>query len=176
MLCAGAVFLEAHALSSPRAAKIWYLVAYSTLQALLLLAQSRLSRTASSPSSRFLPRGGARFFLPARLIRALDLPETRTWDYHPSVLPPSLAADLEAGGGGGGGGKGTAEEDCPICLSPVHVHPTKAELAAGQAGDVRRAVAITPCAHVVHTECLEQWMMVRAVCPVCRAGLPPLGS
>ncbi|BGP41501.1 hypothetical protein JCM10449v2_005490 [Rhodotorula kratochvilovae] len=148
--------------------KILYLVAYSALQAALLLAQSHLSRP-SAASSRFAPPGGARFFLPAALIRALDLPQTSSWDYHPRVLPPSLVADLEAGKAGA-----EAEEDCPICLSAVHLHPTKAELAAGQADEVRRAAAVTPCAHVVHTECLEQWMMVRAVCPVCRAGLPPL--
>ncbi|GAA5821138.1 hypothetical protein JCM3770_005689 [Rhodotorula araucariae] len=151
--------------------KIIYLVAYSGLQALLLVAQSRCSRPAAA-TSRFAPAGGARFFLPAVLVRALDLPETTSWDYHPRVLPASLAADLEAGGKAGG--DAAVEEDCPICLSPVHVHATKAELAAGQADDVRRAAAVTPCAHLVHTECLEQWMSVRAVCPVCRAGLPPL--
>ncbi|GAA5916926.1 hypothetical protein JCM8208_004032 [Rhodotorula glutinis] len=156
--------------------KIYYLAAYSIAQAALLLAQSHASRTSSptssSWSSRFLPSGGARFFLPAGVIVALDLPQTTTWDYHPRTLPPSLAADLETGKGD----SAAVEEDCPICLSPVHVHPTKAERAAGQADDVRRQAAVTPCAHVVHTECLEQWMLVRAVCPVCRAGLPPLAT
>ncbi|KPV74291.1 uncharacterized protein RHOBADRAFT_54134 [Rhodotorula graminis WP1] len=158
--------------------KVYYLAAYSIAQAALLLAQSHLSRisssTSSSWSSRYLPPGGARFFLPAGVILALDLPETTTWDYHPRTLPPSLAADLETGKGDSAAA--AVEEDCPICLSPVHVHPTKAERAAGEADDVRRQAAVTPCAHVVHTECLEQWMLVRAVCPVCRAGLPPLAT
>ncbi|GAA5856131.1 hypothetical protein JCM9279_004922 [Rhodotorula babjevae] len=168
---------EGNCMMVETSSKIYYLAAYSIAQAALLLAQSHLSRTSSSTStswsSRFLPSGGARFFLSAGVILALDLPQTTTWDYHPRTLPPSLAADLEANKGDSAA---AVEEDCPICLSPVHVHPTKAERAAGQADDVRRQAAVTPCAHVVHTECLEQWMLVRAVCPVCRAGLPPLAT
>ncbi|GAA5843461.1 hypothetical protein JCM11251_001415 [Rhodosporidiobolus azoricus] len=186
---------------------IYLLVLYSLLQALLLLLQSHFSSppSPSSPSflsSRFpyisrtlcrlLPRtrtygarghGGARFFLSAALIRALELPEVTSWDYHPISIPPPLLADLtlspadiESGKVEGDSESPYLEPDCPICLSPVRVVPTKADHAAGPVAveEVRRACAITPCRHVVHTECLEQWMGVRAACPVCRRALPAL--
>ncbi|MBZ6371014.1 MAG: hypothetical protein LBE44_03740 [Microbacterium hominis] len=126
--------------------------------------------------------GGARFFLPQKVAKWLDLPTLSSWDYHPRSLPPALLADLqntrdlESHGKEGGGGGEAAEPDCPICLTGVHVFPTKEEQAAGEQDQVRMAFAVTPCAHLVHTECLEQWVMVRSICPVCRASLPPLGG
>ncbi|GAA5888571.1 hypothetical protein JCM6882_009001 [Rhodosporidiobolus microsporus] len=181
---------------------IYLLALYSLSQAALLLLQTHFSSPISTTptffSSRFpflsrtlsraLPRtygtrghGGARFFLPAPLIRALELPEVSSWDYHPISIPPPLLADLTTSAADLESGKVEGESpylepDCPICLSPVRVVPTKADHAAGPLAveEVRRACAITPCRHVVHTECLEQWMGVRAACPVCRRGLPAL--
>ncbi|GAA6039285.1 hypothetical protein JCM8097_003244 [Rhodosporidiobolus ruineniae] len=132
--------------------------------------------------------GSARFFLPRSLCRILDLPVLSSWDYHPLAPPETLLADLltpaghtddlEAGHGDGDTAPASpySSPDCPICLSPVQVVPTKADHAAGPArvDEVRRECAITPCRHVVHTECFEQWMLVRAICPVCRSALPPL--
>ncbi|GAA5998479.1 uncharacterized protein JCM10292_002726 [Rhodotorula paludigena] len=153
--------------------KIFYLVAYSGLQAVILLLQARFS----SSSSRFAS-AGARFFVPSFLIHALELPAISTWNYHPRDLPASLLADLSSDleAGKAAGGAAAPEPDCPICLTGVQLLPTKLELEAGQGDAVRAQCAVTPCAHVVHTECLEQWMQVRAVCPVCRASLPPLGG
>lgn len=37
----------------------------------------------------------------------------------------------------------------------------------------RRRYMVTPCKHVFHTECLENWMMYKLQCPVCRNSLPP---
>lgn len=37
----------------------------------------------------------------------------------------------------------------------------------------RRKYMVTPCKHVFHTECLENWMMYKLQCPVCRNSLPP---
>ncbi|GAA5932454.1 hypothetical protein JCM10213_005324 [Rhodosporidiobolus nylandii] len=165
---------------------VYLLAAYSLLQATILLLQSRLSSpsSSSSPLDRLLARlnalggGGARFFIPLRLIRTLNLPELNSWNYHPPVVPASLLADLtstpDLEAAKGVGEAGVAEPDCPICLTGVQVVPMKEDLANGRADEVRRQCAITPCKHVVHTECLEQWMLVRAICPVCRSGLPPL--
>ena len=31
---------------------------------------------------------------------------------------------------------------------------------------------LTPCDHIFHTQCLEQWMQVKMECPTCRTQLP----
>lgn len=179
------------------AAKIWYLAAYYFGQAVILVLQSRLA-SPQHQRSRLLMRlstvggGGARFFIPEKLAHWLDLPPLSSWDYHPRSLPPAIVADLqaaiataardlEAGKPGhasddSAAAAAAAEPDCPICLTGVHVFPTKEERANGDEDRVRMAFAVTPCAHLVHTECLEQWVMVRSICPVCRASLPPLGG
>lgn len=38
----------------------------------------------------------------------------------------------------------------------------------------RRAYMVTPCNHVFHSGCLENWMRYRLQCPICRDDLPPL--
>ncbi|GAA5990118.1 hypothetical protein JCM10908_005828 [Rhodotorula pacifica] len=194
---------EENCLLVPTTSKIWYLAAYYFAQAAILVLQARLA-SPQHQRTRLLLRlsnagaGGARFFIPKKLALWLELPSLSSWDYHPRSLPPAILADLqgaiatasrdlEAGGGGGkslssssdanAAAAATAgEPDCPICLTGVHVFPTKEEEAAGEEDQVRMAFAVTPCAHLVHTECLEQWVMVRSICPVCRASLPPLGG
>jgi len=32
----------------------------------------------------------------------------------------------------------------------------------------------TPCGHKFHKVCLEQWVVHRRKCPVCRTDIPPL--
>jgi transmembrane E3 ubiquitin-protein ligase len=44
----------------------------------------------------------------------------------------------------------------------------------GALGLGRADYMVTPCRHVFHAECLEGWMGLRLVCPVCREALPPL--
>ncbi len=50
-------------------------------------------------------------------------------------------------------------EDCVICMQPFDV-------AGGE------ATAVTPCDHVYHASCLQQWMDVKLECPTCRQQLP----
>lgn len=137
-----------------------------------------------SPLFSLLPAFGtsARFFLPLSLISLLDLPSLTSWDYHPLVPPASLLADLQPPSNDVEAQKsaretgGLVEPDCPICLCAIQIVPYPSEEKdEGRSEEVRRARATTPCRHVVHTECLEQWISVKAACPVCRQSLPPLG-
>jgi len=55
---------------------------------------------------------------------------------------------------------GETGAECVICMSEIDVE------------DARRVV--TPCNHVFHQACLEQWMDVKMECPTCRTVLPPI--
>lgn len=69
--------------------------------------------------------------------------------------------------------------DCAICMNVIEVPvvPSKeaterSNLGASWLG--RRTYMVTPCRHIFHSECLEGWMRLRLVCPICRESLPPL--
>lgn len=63
--------------------------------------------------------------------------------------------------------------DCSICMQEVAIPLVKrSETVSTWLG--RRTYMITPCNHIFHSECLEEWMKTRLVCPYCREGLPPL--
>jgi len=78
--------------------------------------------------------------------------------------------------------------DCAICMTEIdvpviskkHEHDsasgtgTGTGIGIGSAWLEQRNYMVTPCRHIFHTECLEGWMNLRLVCPVCREGLPPL--
>ncbi|VVT55234.1 uncharacterized protein SAPINGB_P004494 [Magnusiomyces paraingens] len=69
--------------------------------------------------------------------------------------------------------------DCAICMTPVELVITpKASSAAFVSSPAlilaRRKYMVTPCRHVFHTECMEQWMRTRLQCPICRNPLPPV--
>eukprot|EP00188_Purpureofilum_apyrenoidigerum_P001379 Plantae.Rhodophyta-Purpureofilum_apyrenoidigerum.ctg17491.p1 GENE.Plantae.Rhodophyta-Purpureofilum_apyrenoidigerum.ctg17491~~Plantae.Rhodophyta-Purpureofilum_apyrenoidigerum.ctg17491.p1 ORF type:complete len:349 (+),score=46.80 Plantae.Rhodophyta-Purpureofilum_apyrenoidigerum.ctg17491:326-1372(+) len=57
------------------------------------------------------------------------------------------------------GGQPIIEVDCVICMQNVVVN-----------GPNRM---VTPCDHVFHEDCLQQWMDVKMECPTCRGFLPP---
>lgn len=61
---------------------------------------------------------------------------------------------------------------CPICMNefalPVVVKDE------GRKHVNSKGYMITPCHHIFHTECLENWMKYKLQCPVCRHSLPPI--
>lgn len=81
--------------------------------------------------------------------------------------------------------------DCAICVGEIVV-PVVQRASSGVVRDVRKrgwfgigagavgreleraSYMVTPCRHIFHAECLEGWMGMRLVCPVCREALPPL--
>ncbi|KAK4698419.1 transmembrane E3 ubiquitin-protein ligase, partial [Phenoliferia sp. Uapishka_3] len=123
------------------------LVLYSTTQALLLLLQdSRL---------------GARFFLPTFALRRFGITTEEIWEYH-----PILNRDLESSAL-------LPPEDCPICMEEIETGD-KEDRELGNKGRARWGYMVPPCGHTCHTKCLEAWMQIKNVCPVCRGRLPPL--
>ncbi|KAJ3144043.1 hypothetical protein HK101_002866 [Irineochytrium annulatum] len=63
--------------------------------------------------------------------------------------------DAGVGGGSGSGFASGSEEDnkCAICLS---------EFEGGE------ELTGLPCCHYLHKECLDPWLKVNKVCPICR--------
>ena len=116
------------------------------------------------------------------------------WDYHPLLrednmetggLPVGLVAEDEQPDSPTGAQSfevgdtkrsATSTIDCAICREVLRISVIK----AGQddSGVVvalaRRTYMVTPCRHIFHTECLENWMRFRLQCPICREDLPPL--
>ncbi|SCV74948.1 BQ2448_7977 [Microbotryum intermedium] len=133
---------------------VMLLVLYTVGQAAILVLQD----------SRF----GARFFLPTRAIEAFHLAELETWDYHPVPSTLDLETSVSAI-------SPCHSEDCPICLSSIQIHPTKEEEGdPGARNKLRWSYMVPPCHHLMHTECMESWIAVKSVCPICRARLPSL--
>ena len=69
--------------------------------------------------------------------------------------------------------------DCAICMNEIDVPVLpkasgKERSGMGSSWLERRNYMVTPCRHIFHSECLEGWMRLRLVCPICREGLPPL--
>lgn len=40
--------------------------------------------------------------------------------------------------------------------------------------NARKSYAVAPCHHLFHTKCLQQWMAIKTICPLCKRPLPPL--
>lgn len=67
--------------------------------------------------------------------------------------------------------------DCAICMMPVELCITPRDsspalLASPALILARRRYMVTPCRHVFHSVCMEQWMRTRLQCPICRNPLP----
>lgn len=124
------------------------------LQILLLYAQKRF---------------GPRFWLKSKW-----LPEE--YNYHPVLTVKDLAGYSQelAASLHGDGPVQTCEADCAVCMSSCSF-PVVAEGSEKKSFEaIMRAVMVTPCRHVFHTACLEDWMLYKLQCPVCRSLLPPL--
>ena len=93
---------------------VWLLVLYSSLQAAMLALQGS--------------GAGARWFLPARVKRWLEMEEEERWEYHPAEL--SAQAEENA-----------REEACAICLEKVEV-PGKEERELKRG---RQGYMVPPC-------------------------------
>ena len=53
--------------------------------------------------------------------------------------------------------------ECVICMGVI------------EAKDGDRS-AVTPCSHVFHSTCLDQWLDIKLECPTCRRELPPFSN
>lgn len=61
--------------------------------------------------------------------------------------------------------------DCAICMSEVPVYVT--DIPESHKVD-QHTYMVTPCKHIFHTDCLENWMSYKLQCPICRSPLPPI--
>ncbi|SCV01248.1 LAME_0G14994g1_1 [Lachancea meyersii CBS 8951] len=98
---------------------------------------------------------GARWFLPNYTI-----PDG--YGYHKAISAGEL---LE---------HGSSENytiDCAICMTDVAVYVE--DIPETHKVD-QHEYMVTPCGHIFHTGCLENWLSYKLQCPVCRSPLPPL--
>ncbi|KAL9471475.1 hypothetical protein ACSS6W_009416 [Trichoderma asperelloides] len=117
------------------------------------------------------------------------------WDYHPvlredNVEAGALPIGLNPEDSPGHDRRRSSEErdkprpgggvtrtiDCAICRELLEVPIVKAgeEDMSVTGVFARRMYMVTPCRHIFHTACLENWMKFRLQCPICREDLPPL--
>jgi hypothetical protein len=91
-------------------------------------------------------RYGSRTVLPKALL-------PKKYDYYRRLEPrPPSVVDAEQA-------VGACQADiCPICMAGIE--------------DLETGCMVTPCDHVFHDECLQQWMDIKMECPTCRAALP----
>lgn len=74
----------------------------------------------------------------------------------------------------------TCKVGCTICMTdielPIIVHQDQKSDGGVRSADKIKAqqYMITPCHHIFHSECLEDWMKYKLQCPVCRSSLPPV--
>lgn len=185
-----------------RKALTWeYVIGSSLLRAVPALywyfADHNILSTDTSPSTAFILLGwlwlqvaillSQQFLGPRLLVRESWCPPA--YDYHPVLRED----DVEAGGMSIGLLASASEAkdkddktrkvfDCAICMNEIDVPVlAKSESSEGVVGRgagaawlEQRNYMVTPCRHIFHADCLEGWMNLRLVCPVCREALPPL--
>jgi hypothetical protein len=144
--------------SLERADWVWALAAWVAVQVCILFAQDRF---------------GPAFFLPKQFA------PQQGYDYHP-LIPSDPESVVGLGQGG---------STCSICMEEVDVRGAGAGSAGAGSGtsaddasassallgmNARRSYAVAPCHHLFHTKCLQQWMAIKTICPLCKRPLPPL--
>ncbi|CAK7894889.1 transmembrane E3 ubiquitin-protein ligase 1 [[Candida] anglica] len=124
---------------------------------------------------------GARFWINDKWL-------PKAYDYHPilnvSDLENGFSSDIlanirELHEADDSTGIVTCKVDCTICMNEIDLPViVNSEVKITGPGSTDRAHAqeymITPCHHIFHTECLEDWMKYKLQCPVCRSSLPPV--
>lgn len=184
-----------------RKALTWeYVIGSSLLRAIPVLywyfADHNILSIDTSPRTAFILLGwlwlqvalltSQQFLGPRLLVRESWCPPA--YDYHPVLRED----DVEASGMSIGLLASASEAkdkddktrkvfDCAICMNEIDV-PVLAK--SDNSGGVGRGTGatwleqrnymVTPCRHIFHSDCLEGWMNLRLVCPVCREALPPL--
>ncbi|KAG4300738.1 hypothetical protein PCK1_003167 [Pneumocystis canis] len=98
---------------------------------------------------------GPRFFIPSNLLHP-------TYDYHP-ILSEDIETPLSHFDSNG-------RTVCSICIQNISLPRINKNPTASSTSIVlgRRTYMVTPCKHLFHTNCLERWMRIRLICPVCR--------
>lgn len=133
---------------------------------------------------------GPRFFVPAHWLPS-------AYDYHPVLREDDLedGSKMPLGFSEASGNmqEGTSSTDghskdkhkktfdCAICMQNIEVpivpsgSSTTNDAAATIGGVLgRRNYMVTPCRHIFHSQCLEEWMRFRLQCPICRDALVPI--
>jgi len=128
---------------------VWIILVWLALQVSLLIGQEYF---------------GSAFFLPK------TWEHKKLYNYYISVPAPDAEAPEEALG------------DCSVCLEPILSRPDlsglgppeKEAIALLRSVGEPRSYCLAPCNHKFHAACLERWMTIKTICPVCRRQLPPL--
>lgn len=179
-----------------RKALSWeYVVGSSILRAVPILywyfVDHNILSIDTSPSSAFILLSwlwlqvtllvSQQFLGPRLLVRDSWCPPA--YDYHPVLREDDVEANGMAIGLLASASEAKDKDDrtrkvfdCAICMNEIDV-PVLSKgdsTGGGTAWLEQRKYMVTPCRHIFHAECLEGWMNLRLVCPVCREVLPPL--
>ncbi|RLV89495.1 Transmembrane E3 ubiquitin-protein ligase 1 [Spathaspora sp. JA1] len=69
------------------------------------------------------------------------------------------------------------KSSCPVCMNevtlPILIKQDNTE-ARKKIEQMNKEYMVTPCHHIFHSECLENWMKYKLRCPICRESLPPI--
>lgn len=118
---------------------------------------------------------GARFWLNDKWL-------PQAYDYHPLLdlkdlengFASDILASIKTDTAADEDGVVTCKLDCAICMNEIDLPVSISGKKKLSDRNRIKQVMVTPCRHIFHTECLEDWMVYKLQCPVCRNGLPPV--
>ena len=70
----------------------------------------------------------------------------------------SSSSSSSSSNSSGGGDDAANSHECAVCFTSIDLRPGE--------------YMVTPCDHLFHPSCLQQWMEIKLECPICRAALP----